>query len=122
MNTRSATYGYKTGDEMDKYLEEDIMAYGSYDKAKDDVSLTLCPEDCGGPVIGHQYDANNKCKRKSSPAHEDLTKEESLDLIESIKLLPNWNKAKLMWTTTLLVVLVTAATRYVQTSMPCMTT
>ena len=68
MNTRSNTYGYKTGEEMDKYLEDeiknvDVTLFGAYDKDTDDVILTLCPKNCGGPLIGHVDDDNEDCLR-----------------------------------------------------------
>ena len=80
------------------YLEV-VTNFGVYDKAKDDVDLTLCPKACGGPVMGHLYDQNNECLRKSNPNHADLTKAESHKLIDDIKSLPSWNKAKLLWMT-----------------------
>ena len=104
ITTRYTTFGYKTGEEMDKYMGDDIKydnitTFGTYDKNTDDVTLTLCPKACGGPIIGHLEDVNGDCKRHSSPNHKALTDDESLALINNIKHLSNWNKAKLMWTT-----------------------
>ena len=104
MNTRYSTFGYKTGADMDTYLgeaikDDDVNTFGTYDKDTDEVTLNLCPKACGGPIIGHLEDENGDCKRNTSPDHEDLTKDESQLLIDNIKNLPNWTKAKMMWIT-----------------------
>ena len=104
MNTRYNMYRYMTGEEMDKYLGDDmkhvdISLFGSYDKDTDYVILALCPKNCGGPLIGHIDDPNEDCLRASSPTHKALTDAESQLLVENIKALSNWNKAKLLWVT-----------------------
>ena len=47
-------------------------------------------------MIGHVLD-NGKCQRKASNDHEDLTMEETKDIINDWKALEHLNKAKLMW-------------------------
>ena len=56
--TINQTFGLKTGKDMDKYLRDDIKnddiyKYGQYDSFNYDIVLTLCPEGCGAPLIGH---------------------------------------------------------------------
>ena len=93
-----------TGPDMDRYLKDtiqndDISKIGTYDTDNDDVILHLCPEGCGGPVIGHIYDDDDKCSRKASPDHDDYTDEKSKTLQENIKNLPAWKKTKMLWIT-----------------------
>ena len=93
-----------TGPDMDRYLKDtiqndDITKIGTYDIDNDDVILHLCPEGCGGPVIGHIYDDNDKCSRKASPDHDDYTDEKSKTLQENIKNLHAWKKTKMLWIT-----------------------
>ena len=64
--TRFNTFGFKTGDDLNEYLEkeiamEDVKDLDVYDKDKDDVTLKLCPKGCGGPVLGHLNDQNDNC-------------------------------------------------------------
>ena len=97
-------YGFKTGDDMDKFLGNaiknvDVSLFGSYDKDTDDVTFTLCPRNCGGPLIGHIDDQDDDCIRDTSTQHDPLTDAETKSLIDTIKALSNWNKAKLLWIT-----------------------
>ena len=99
--TRYSTFGYMTGMEMETYLDDsiqndDVSKLGTYDEKTDDVDLTLCPTGCGGPIIGHIYNDNDDCARKVSSQHKDLTTDESDTLIENIKSLPSWKKAKML--------------------------
>lgn len=87
---------------MNIYLEsefahKDVNKFGVYNEARDDVNLTLCPQNCGGLLIGHLYHDKQECLQKLNTKYADITKNESAKLIDKIKKLPNWNKAKLMW-------------------------
>ena len=104
MSTRQQTYGSMTGPELDRYLDDtiqndDIDKIGTYDENLDDVTLTLCPSGCGGPVLGHIYNDDDECLRKASPDHDPYTEDQSRNMQENIKRLPAWNKAKMIWIT-----------------------
>ena len=93
-----------TGPELDRYLDDtiqndDIDKIGTYDENLDDVTLTLCPSGCGGPVLGHIYNDDDECLRKASPDHDPYTEDQSRNMQENIKRLPAWNKAKMIWIT-----------------------
>ena len=101
--TKSVTFGFKTGEDLDVYLEkaianEDVDALGVYNKDADDVNLKLCLQGCGGPLLGHITNtATGLCERISEKKYEELKDDELARLIDDIKHLPNWNDAKLMW-------------------------
>ena len=100
--TRFNTFGFKTGEDLNEYMDkeialENIEDLGVYDKDKDDVKLKLCLKGCGGPVLGHLNDLDNNCLRISDKKYAKLNDNEVTKLVDEIKQLPNWNKAKLMW-------------------------
>ena len=89
---------------MDTYLSgslqnEDVTKFATFNEDTDDVDFILCPAGCGGPVIGHIYDDDDKCSRKACPQHNDLTTAKANTLIDNIKNTPSWKLAKLLWIT-----------------------
>ena len=100
--TKSNTFGFKTGDELNEYLEKEIAhenvdALGVYNKDEDNVNLKLCLQGCGGPLLGHITDTTTSlCLRISEKKHEELNANKIDRLIDDKKHLTNWNNAKLM--------------------------
>ena len=88
--TKSNTFGFKTGDDLNEYLEKEIAHenvddIGVYDKDEDDIKLKLCLQGCGGPVLGHLTDtATGLCLRILEKKHAELNKNELERLIDDI--------------------------------------